>query len=130
MNEIDDIIQKLVELGWEDNGGGLGGDLFSPDLKFIADISYLPHLGWYEVRVALTGIFDRWANSGVTRLFKDKRIVLDFFKSKAYMTAAYEEAMMLLEENLSDDSSAVEPMNRIVELMDKIIDMTIDWFNE
>lgn len=123
MNETDYIVQKLVELGWDDCGDGLGGDIFSPDAKFKADISYLPRLNWYEVRVALTGIFDRWANSGITRVFKDKGVVLDFFRSKAYMTTAYKEALRILEEDISNDSSAVE-------LMDKIVDMTVEWFNK
>lgn len=123
MNEIDEIIQKLVELGWEDNGNGLGGDIFSPDTKFIADIGYIPGADLYKVRVALTGIFDRWANSGVVRMFDSKEKVINFFESRKYMTAAYEEALMLLEDNFPSDSTAVE-------LMNKIINMTIEWFNE
>ena len=123
MNETDYIVQKLVEMGWEDNGNGLGGDIFSSDLKFKTDISYFPDADLYEVRLALTGIFDRWANSGSTRIFDSKEKVVKFFESKKYMTAAYEEALMLLEDNFPSDSTAVE-------LMDKIINMTIEWFNE
>lgn len=120
MNDMEYITQKLTELGWED----YYGEFYSKDGKFKADILCNIN-GHYEVRVALVGIFDRWANSGVERIFDSKERAIHFFKNKMYMAAAYEEALSLIEENLADYPSA-----STIKLMNKIIDMSIDWFHE
>lgn len=121
MNDMEYITQKLIELGWED----YYGEFYSKDGRFKADIIYYENCDIYYVRVALVGIFDRWANSGTQRSFDSKKKVIHFFENKIYMTAAYEEALSLIEENLADYPSA-----SAIELMNKIIDMSIDWFHE
>lgn len=119
MNDMEYIVQKLIDLGWED----CNGEFFSNDGRFKADITENHDI--YIVRVALVGIFDRWVNSGVERIFDSKENAIHFFKNKMYMAAAYEEALSLIEENLAD-----YPSTSIIKLMNKIIDMSIDWFHE
>lgn len=115
---MEEIVQKLIDLGWED----CNGEFFSKDGRFKADI-FCDINDHYTVKIALLCIFDRWANSGVQRTFDSKEKIINFFENKTYMTVAYEEALHLIGENLADYPSAVE-------LMEKIIDMSIDWFHE
>lgn len=116
---MNEIVQKLIEMGWDNSGN----DLFSPDSRFKANIIYIPGADLYEVRLALTGIFDKWISLGGTRTFDDSEKVTKFFESKKYMTSAYEELLILLADNLHSDPSAVE-------FMGKIVDMTVEWFNK
>ena len=118
MNDMEYITQKLTELGWKN----YSGEFHSKDGRFKADIDYYNDDHYYEVRVALVGIFDRWANSGVEVKFASKERVISFFEKDEYMSVAFSEVTNIIRENISDSKTK--------DFLYELIDKSAKWFNE
>lgn len=119
MNKLNEIFIELANNGWE----VLDDELFSNDYKFKADIFY-NQKGWYEIRVALLSIFDRWANSGKEIKLYSYDEVIDFFKNKRYMIIAFGEVLDIIEHDLREQS---EDRCSAETLMNFITDSAIKW---